>query len=176
MSLVYLRAPTLQTSIPQEETKTEVKQKRRRHKCSKGELFISEVLKSLKLAYTKEYSLQSIPKLRFDFYIAPKILIEYDSKLHTQFVKYIHKTESKFLKAQQRDALKNAEAIQNDYLVIRIDESFLGQHNVVSDFIKTQIMNWNGKGLFCTLNPDLYEYLKNTIDSKIISKYKKKCT
>ena len=171
MSIVYLRTPT----IYPEEQKTITKTSRRKHKCSSGEILIAKILDALGLKYTKEFSIPTLPKLRFDFCVEPKILVEYDSKLHMQFNKYIHKTEKKFLKAQQRDALKTLEAVKEGYLIIRIDESLFSKESFVSNYIKTEIQNWKGSGIFVTPNPHLYEYLKNTIDPKIISKYKKKC-
>jgi very-short-patch-repair endonuclease len=174
MSIIYLRTPC-EYKIPEEPLQKPLRKVR--SKCSKGEMFIGKILQNLNYEYTTEYSIYTLPKLRFDFVISNrKILIEYDSELHMTFSKYIHKTNKKFIKCQNRDALKNTEAISEGYLVIRIDYTLLHKSQIVSDFISKNITEWDGKtGKFVTVNPHLYEYLKNCISPKIISKYKKKC-
>lgn len=180
MSILFLRTPTQsisQQNFKADEIKTpKIPRKHRTPKASNGEKFIIKILNELKLEYQREYSLSTLPKLRYDFCLKDhKILIEYDSNLHMEFCKYIHKTMNKFIKSQQRDILKTKEAIENNYLIIRIDYTFLDKDIEISNLIKYQIERWDGKGKCVTLSSNLYKYLENEINPKIISKYKKKC-
>jgi len=171
MSVLFLREPLEFKIVEQPEQK---KVRRYKSSMSNGEKFIAGILKNLEFEYTREYSIPSLPKLRYDFCLKNyKILIEYDSDLHMKFSKYIHKTVNKFKKAQQRDILKTAEAIQNGYLIIRVDYTYLDKD--ISELIKSQINTWDNIGKCVTLSPNLYKYLENEINPKIISKYKKKC-
>jgi very-short-patch-repair endonuclease len=174
MSVLFLREPLEFKIVEQAEQK---KARKYKSSMSNGEKFITKILKDLGFEYTREYSIPSLPKLRYDFCLKNhKVLIEYDSDLHMKFSKYIHKTENKFKRAQQRDILKTSEAIQNGYLIIRVDYTYLDKD--ISDLLKSQIDTWDNtqsKGKCITLTPSLYKYLENEINPKIISKYKKRC-
>lgn len=96
---------------------------------SKGEEKISSLLKSAKISYLKEYTFSDLKSykgepLRFDFATFEnnnlKYLIEYDSEIHFQQVKYFHKNESAFKQAQERDRIKNKYCLINNIPLIRI--------------------------------------------------------
>ena len=150
MSIVYLREPTEYKTTARLNLEHQMGTvKKRRIKHSKGEIFLGRVLDKLQLQYIREFSLQSIPKLRFDFCLQEKkILLEWDSQIHFKFCKFIHKTEGKFIKAQQRDCLKTNEAIESGYLIIRIDYNYLDNFEQVTDFIQRVISQWDGNGKF----------------------------
>lgn len=177
MSIIYLRTPT---SCPESLTYSNLskspkpKKKFRRPEPSNGEKFISQCLDDLKLSYTTEFSLPTLPKLRYDFILKDhKIIIEYDSELHFKFCKYIHKNQLKFWKSKERDKLKTSEAVRVGYLIIRIDYTYYGKFEEVRDLIQKELLEFKGVGKFVCLNQELYRYLSEPINPRILKKYLK---
>ena len=53
-----------------------------------------------------------------------KLLIEYDGVQHNEYVPHFHKTEENFLKAVERDKIKEELALSNGFNIIRIPDTY----------------------------------------------------
>ena len=99
---------------------------------SKGEKEIKQILKDNNLQYQREYSFddlyspQSTNKLRFDFYVESKWLIEFDGRQHFEY-KNTWYTKEDFLLAKERDEVKNQYCLQHTIPLIRIPYTKLGK-------------------------------------------------
>lgn len=93
-------------------------------KNSHGEEKIKNILQNNNLAFIKEKSFEKCIshkgyKLRFDFYVNDKYLIEYDGKQHFYAVDYFG-GEEEFKLVQERDKIKNEYCKSHNIPLIRI--------------------------------------------------------
>ena len=80
--------------------------------------------------------------LRVDFYIDYlKIALEYDGGQHTNFVERFHKTEENFIKAQQRDKIKDEELRKHGIHLIRIPYDAKITTKYINMLIINQLIN-----------------------------------
>lgn len=85
---------------------------------SKGELFISSILKKHNIKYIQEYRIPEIlTKFEYDFYLPEyNTLIEYHGIQHYEYVAFLHDNdEDNFLKQKTRDILKKDHAHRFKY-------------------------------------------------------------
>lgn len=97
---------------------------------SKGEQKIINLLKRGGIKFKREVSFEGLVgrrkvQLRFDFAIYNKqgelqACIEFDGKQHYEYVPYFHKTISGFMRAQERDRIKNKFCLMNNVPLIRV--------------------------------------------------------
>jgi hypothetical protein len=60
---------------------------------------------------------------RFDIVIPSlRIIVEYDSVIHSEYIKHFHKNKSGFIASQIRDQMKDKMAKDNGWKLIRVDE------------------------------------------------------
>ena len=98
-----------------------------------GEYQIMKLLNENNIKYIKEYSFESCVsdnnvKLRFDFYIENKYLIEYDGEQHYKLSEnstWNNKSGTKLEENQKRDAIKNNWCKENNIPLIRIPYTHL---------------------------------------------------
>lgn len=55
-----------------------------------------------------------------------KVLVEYDSTLHSRFIKHFHRNVKGFLEGQSRDEAKNRMAKRAGWTILRVDERVPG--------------------------------------------------
>ena len=92
-------------------------------KSSKGELKIEQLLNDNNIKYIREYSFEDCNykrKLKFDFYIQDKYLIEFDGPQHYKSNNKFWDTEERFIEGQIRDKIKNNYCQINNIPLIRI--------------------------------------------------------
>ena len=86
-----------------------------------GEFNIRKVLEAYNINFIAQKTYPDLPKLRFDFYLPDQNrLIEFDGLQHFYFIKSWYQTEEEFLKAKERDNIKNKYALNNNIPLIRI--------------------------------------------------------
>ena len=93
---------------------------------SKGELYISNWLIKNNINFQFQQHFSWLPAgFRYDFFIPEmKLLIEYDGSQHREYVPHFHKTEENFLKAVERDKIKEELALSNGFNIIRIPDTY----------------------------------------------------
>ena len=93
---------------------------------SKGEEFISQLLKENNISFEREktfdscYFQDSLLPARFDFYVNQQYLIQFDGKQHFQFSNQGWDTKENFIKTRKRDQIKNNWCKENNIPLIRI--------------------------------------------------------
>lgn len=96
------------------------------YKCkeSKGEKFINTFLDKNKIDYIREYKfkdLKNILNLRVDFYLPEKnLVIEFDGEQHYIYSPDFHRNFCDFIKARQRDKLKDKYCEENNIKLLRL--------------------------------------------------------
>ena len=83
---------------------------------SKGEKIIEKILKENNVHYEKEKIFSKLGKMRFDFYVDNKYIIEFDGKQHFNNNGYFESQQE----IHKRDLLKNKYCFDNNILIIRI--------------------------------------------------------
>lgn len=98
-------------------------------KTSKGEQIVADLLTKNEIPFKTQVMFKGLYgkkhiHLRYDFAIVKNnkvfFLIEIDGRQHYTFVKHFHKSYSGYLKAQERDRIKNKFALLNNIPLIRI--------------------------------------------------------
>lgn len=90
---------------------------------SKGAEKIAAILSKEHISFIKEYCFAEgkIRTYRYDFYLPSlNILIEFDGEQHFNFSKFFYKTREDFLKAKERDRVKNNYALAHHIPLYRI--------------------------------------------------------
>ena len=90
---------------------------------SKGEARIIQLFKRDNIYFEREKHFQDLRRgcLRFDFYLPHKhVLVEYDGEQHFHFVDKFYKQRTDFLKAKERDRLKNSYSLARGIPLYRI--------------------------------------------------------
>lgn len=91
---------------------------------SKGEKLIEEFFINNDIIYEPQKMFdgcERVGKLRYDFYLPTlNILVEFDGEQHFKFIPKFHKDMKIFKIAQERDAIKNNYAVDNNIQLIRI--------------------------------------------------------
>jgi hypothetical protein len=87
---------------------------------SRGEILIKNILDSLKIEYIREKSFDTLPKMRFDFWIPKyRTILEYDGKHHFKPVDYFGGINT-FNRVKINDSIKNNWCMNNSIKIIRI--------------------------------------------------------
>jgi predicted Zn-ribbon and HTH transcriptional regulator len=128
-------------------------------KCSRsrGEIQCCVSLSNLGLTYDCQYSLESLPRKRYDVFFSindVRYLIEFDGTQHFEYDNFFHRTVERYEKRRQTDIDKTYHARINGLKLIRIDYS---QLNKVSHHINLAI-----KLLIGSVNvyySDIHKYL-----------------
>ena len=127
---------------------------------SKGELAVADYLKKLSLPFTAEYTIESLPKKRYDFFTTfnnKKYLIEFDGQQHFEFVPFFHSSEREFIDRQETDITKTQKALDEDYKVIRIAYTRVDDvNNILDEAFRLE------KRLYVS-DPEMYKYLTNRV-------------
>lgn len=100
---------------------------------SSSEKLISEWLKNNKISFKKEKTFDTCVnsetgyKLRFDFFIKPNILIEYNGKQHYEEVKFFSVNQERFFQSKKRDEFKLLWAKKNGFelYVIKYNQNII---------------------------------------------------
>jgi very-short-patch-repair endonuclease len=87
---------------------------------SKGEQYIYNRLLEANIEFEREFAIPGKGRLRYDFRVGTKVLIEFDGIQHREFVEFFHKTLEGFEDAKRRDAVKTDWAECNDYTLYRV--------------------------------------------------------
>lgn len=92
---------------------------------SKGEEFIAKYLRDNNISFIQQYTFDDClspngRKLRFDFFVANQILIEYDGSQHYDFTGYDWNTEKNYQKTVTNDKIKDDYCKNNNLKLIRI--------------------------------------------------------
>lgn len=95
------------------------------------------------------YSPQSTNKLRFDFYVESKWLIEFDGRQYFDY-KNTWLTKENFLLAKERDEAKNQYCSQRSIPLIRIPYTQLGRITLTDLIPETSIFLYVGGDNFDT--------------------------
>lgn len=97
-------------------------------RVSAGEAIIEDILKKNQIPFVREKSFEDCvfkQRLRFDFYVADKYLIEFDGKQHFETANKFWDTEDYLREIQLRDSIKNEYCRQNNLILIRIPYTHL---------------------------------------------------
>lgn len=87
---------------------------------SRGEILIRKILDTFKIEYIREMSFDSLPRMRFDFWIPKhRTILEYDGKHHFKPIDYFGGINT-FNKIKVNDSIKNNWCIDNSIKLIRI--------------------------------------------------------
>lgn len=109
---------------------------------SKGEQVITEWLDRHNIGFVKQKTFDDCRDkmlLRYDFYLpGHNILIEFDGRQHYEFVKKFHGTQERFIKCQERDAIKTEYAKTNGIQLVRIKYS---EEKEIDDILNKCIIN-----------------------------------
>ena len=92
-------------------------------KRSSGEAIIAKILSENNIPFVQEKTFDGCVyrrKLRFDFYVANKYLIEFDGLQHFEVTNKFWNTEAHFYDNKLRDSIKNEYCKQNNLILIRI--------------------------------------------------------
>jgi len=103
--------------------------------------------------FEREYTFENLRggKYRFDFYLPDfNCLVEYDGPQHFNFNKFFYKKRTDYLKAQERDRIKNNYALARGFALYRIpyweienitklDDIFQQKFRVVSQYHNDRI-------------------------------------
>lgn len=110
---------------------------------SKGEDKIVEILKKEHIEFQREYELRDFRsgQMRFDFYLPTLgIFLEFDGEQHFQYVSRFYRNRSDFLKAQERDRLKNGAANSMGLKLYRIPYWKINEVNCVRDLMRDEFL------------------------------------
>lgn len=122
---------------------------------SKGEEKCSQILSKLKIPFSREYQLVSLPRKRFDFffhYNERRFLLEFDGQQHFFAHPYFDRRQS-FSARQKNDIIKTQTALKEGKSLIRIDYTQINQ-------IEKHLLIALTKGNKLYLStPDLYRYI-----------------
>lgn len=91
--------------------------------CSKAEIIIEKYLKEndISFEYQKHFDWSSVSKSRYDFYLPQNnLIIEFHGEQHYIYTDYFYPTVNDWGKAQERDKIKQKEALLHgiNYLII----------------------------------------------------------
>lgn len=110
---------------------------------SKGEARIIQLFKQDNIRFEREKCFQNLRRgrLRFDFYLPRKhVLVEYDGEQHFHFVDKFYKQQTDFLKAKERDRLKNSYSLARGIPLYRIPYWKLSSLNTSEDIFKDEYL------------------------------------
>ena len=91
---------------------------------SVGEQKVAELLSLNGIYYEREKIFSDFPRLRFDFYVQNRYIIEYDGKQHFQDYSW-GSTEHTLEESQKKDKIKNDYCFSNNIPIIRIPYTHL---------------------------------------------------
>ena len=143
---------------------------------SSGEQLVRTTLEWLKLPFTSQYVLSSLPSRRYDFVVTllnqQRIFIEWDGPQHFIVSDLFHfGEEEKFIDGQGVDILKTQEVINHRCKMIRIDYTWLQKGiEAIGRFIIDGIKS--SQALIVS-SPGMYQWLSskivipNDMDSKV---------
>ena len=90
------------------------------YKKSRGEIKIAQYLTNQNIKFIKEHIFETLPKLRFDFYLpAQNACIEFDGKQHFEAINFFGGEEN-FKQTLLRDSQKNQYCLKNNIDLYRI--------------------------------------------------------
>jgi very-short-patch-repair endonuclease len=104
---------------------------------------VIKILKKEKISFIREKTFQDLKKglYRFDFYIPSiNILIEVDGAQHYEFNKKFYKNRQDFLKAKERDRIKNSYALSHNIKLYRIPYWEVENIKCFSDIIQNKYL------------------------------------
>lgn len=114
---------------------------------SKGAQKIASILRQHLLPYSCEYEFSDLRgkkgvPLRFDFAVFNHgkllALVEYDGEMHFQRVNHYHKNQSDYLRAKERDRVKNKYCLMNNIPLYRIPYFEIDNINTLQDIFSAE--------------------------------------
>jgi hypothetical protein len=143
---------------------------------SSGEQLVRATLEWLKLLFTSQYVLSSLPSRRYDFVVTlfdqQKIFIEWDGPQHFIVSDLFHSgEEERFIDGQGIDIIKTQEVVNHQCKMIRIDYTWLQKGiEAIGRFIIDGIQS---PQVLILSTPGMYQWLSskivipNNMDSKM---------
>jgi len=126
---------------------------------SKGEAECTKILASLEIEFSQEYRLENYRKF-YDFHFvhnSKEYLLEYDGVQHFKYSKYFHRSTDDFYGHQDVDISKTKTALENGFVLIRIDYTQL--ENI--EYHINQALEY-GFSLYVS-NEEMYDYILSSI-------------
>lgn len=125
-------------------------------RISSGERMVIRYLEKNNITYKKEFSIDIIPKRRFDFYCSVddnNFIIEYDGRQHFQEVSVFHSEKYTLEDSQRLDIVKTCLAIHRGFNVIRID------HTEIDNIAQHLNKAFELKSKLYVSTPNMYNWL-----------------
>lgn len=109
---------------------------------SKKEDLIKSLLDSMFIGFKIDvHNRKIIPGgLELDFLIEPDVAIEYDGRMHFEYIPFMHKTYDKFLERQERDKFKDKWCSDNEISLVRFKFTDIINYDILYKKLEAKII------------------------------------